>query len=64
MSYAAKWVETSVEYQNTSVLCPALVEPELENRTKRALQAFRAVGAKGYARDMHSTKTASRGCSK
>lgn len=51
MSYAAKWVETSVEYQKTSVLCPAQVEPELEDRIKQvALQAFRAVGAKGYAR--------------
>lgn len=51
MSYAAKWVETSVEYQKTSVLCPALVEPELEERIKDvALQAFRAVGAKGYGR--------------
>lgn len=51
MSYAAKWVETSIEYQKTAVLCPALVEPELEERIKQvALQAFRAVGAKGYAR--------------
>ena len=51
MSYAAKWVETSVEYQNTSIICPAVVERELEERIKRvALQAFRAVGAKGYAR--------------
>src|SRR5438552_2020844 len=30
MSYAAKWVETSLEYQRTKVICPALVEPELE----------------------------------
>jgi D-alanine-D-alanine ligase len=51
MSYAAKWVETSVEYQKTSVICPADVEKELDERIKRvALQAFRAVGAKGYAR--------------
>lgn len=51
MSYAAKWVETSTEYQKTSVVCPAPVEPELEKRIGDvALRAFRAVGAKGYAR--------------
>jgi D-alanine-D-alanine ligase len=51
MSYAAKWVETSEEYQNTSVICPAPVSAELEKRIGDvALRAFRAVGAKGYAR--------------
>ncbi len=51
MSYAAKWVETSVEYQKTTVICPAEVEEELAERIRRvALQAFRAVGARGYAR--------------
>jgi D-alanine-D-alanine ligase len=51
MSYAAKWVETAVEYQKTSVICPAEVEPELESRIgKVALEAFRAVGGWGYGR--------------
>jgi D-alanine-D-alanine ligase len=51
MSYAAKWIETSTEYQNTSVICPAVVEPELERQIKNvALRAFRAVGARGYGR--------------
>jgi D-alanine-D-alanine ligase len=51
MSYAAKWVETSVEYKNTSVICPAEVEPELARRISSvALQAFRAVGGRGYGR--------------
>lgn len=51
MSYAAKWVETSTEYQKTSVICPAAVEPELAKRISQvALQAFRAVGARGYGR--------------
>jgi len=51
MSYAAKWVETSTEYKNTSVVCPADVEPELAGRIgKVALAAFRAVGARGYGR--------------
>lgn len=51
MSYAAKWVETSVEYQKTSVICPAEVEPELAERIRQvALAAFRAVGGRGYGR--------------
>jgi D-alanine-D-alanine ligase len=51
LSYAAKWVETSTEYQRTSVICPAQVEPELARRISDvALRAFRAIGAKGYGR--------------
>ena len=51
MSYSAKWVETSVEYQKTRVICPAEVEPELGREISRvALQAFRAIGARGYGR--------------
>jgi D-alanine-D-alanine ligase len=51
MSYAAKWLETAVEYQKTTVICPAEVEPELEREISRvALQAFRAVGGWGYGR--------------
>jgi D-alanine-D-alanine ligase len=51
MSYAAKWLENSIEYQNTDVICPALVEPELAARISEvALQAFRAVGGRGYGR--------------
>ena len=51
MSYAAKWVESSTEYQNTKVICPAEVEPELAQRISDvALQAFRAVGGRGYGR--------------
>jgi D-alanine-D-alanine ligase len=51
MSYAAKWVETSEEYQNTKVTCPADVEPELgQHISQVALQAFRAVGGRGYGR--------------
>src|SRR5205085_1949383 len=50
-SYAAKWIETSTEYQKTQVICPAEVEPELGERISRvALQAFRAVGGRGYGR--------------
>jgi D-alanine-D-alanine ligase len=51
MSYAAKWLETTPEYQKTSVTCPAEVEPELERQIGQvALRAFRAVGAWGYGR--------------
>jgi D-alanine-D-alanine ligase len=51
LSYAAKWVETSEEYQYTSVGCPADVEAELAERIGFvALQAFRAVGGRGYGR--------------
>jgi D-alanine-D-alanine ligase len=51
MSYAAKWMETTVEYQKTRVICPADVETELANRINEvALDAFRAVGGWGYGR--------------
>lgn len=51
MSYAAKWIETSVEYKKTSVLCPAVVQPELARQiTDIALRAFWAVRAWGYGR--------------
>jgi D-alanine-D-alanine ligase len=51
MSYAAKWLENSTEYKKTSVICPANVEPELAARISNvALQAFRAVGGRGYGR--------------
>jgi D-alanine-D-alanine ligase len=51
MSYAAKWVETSTEYQKTRVICPADVDPEQARDIGQvALRAFRAVGARGYGR--------------
>jgi D-alanine-D-alanine ligase len=51
MSYAAKWIETAEEYQKTKVMCPAQVEPELAQRISQvALQAFRAIGGRGYGR--------------
>lgn len=51
MSYAAKWIETSVEYRKTRVICPAKVSPELAARIgDTAVRAFRAVGGWGYGR--------------
>jgi D-alanine-D-alanine ligase len=51
MSYAAKWVETSVEYQRTDVICPARVDALMTALIgKTAVKAFRAVGGWGYGR--------------
>jgi D-alanine-D-alanine ligase len=51
MSYAAKWIPTSVEYQHTSVMCPATVNADLARQiSSTALHAFRAVGGWGYGR--------------
>jgi D-alanine-D-alanine ligase len=51
MSYAAKWLETTTEYQQTYIECPADVEPAVAEKIgKVALRAFRAVGAWGYGR--------------
>jgi D-alanine-D-alanine ligase len=51
MSYAAKWVETSVEFKRTRVICPAKVEPRLaELISDTAMKAFRTVGGWGYGR--------------
>jgi D-alanine-D-alanine ligase len=51
MSYAAKWEENTVEFKQTSVICPAQVDPELaEVISKTAARAFRAVGGWGYGR--------------
>ncbi|MCU0243560.1 MAG: hypothetical protein MUE80_02200 [Acidobacteria bacterium] len=51
MSYAAKWVETSVEYKRTRVICPARVDASLTALISRtAAKAFRAVGGWGYGR--------------
>jgi D-alanine-D-alanine ligase len=51
MSYAAKWVETSVEYKRTRVICPAKVEPRLAALISDAAgKAFRVIGGWGYGR--------------
>ena len=51
MSYAAKWIDTSVEYQKISVKCPAEVEPQLAAKIKdTAMKAFRTIGGWGYGR--------------
>ncbi len=51
MSYAAKWISTSVEYKKTKVICPAKVEPGLAARIgETAAKAFRTIGGWGYGR--------------
>jgi D-alanine-D-alanine ligase len=51
MSYAAKFLENSVEYQKTSVTCPAAVDADLARQiSATALRAFRAVDGWGYGR--------------
>ncbi len=51
MSYAAKWVESSVEYKHTNVICPADVEPDLASLIEAtAVKAFRVIGGWGYGR--------------
>ncbi len=51
MSYAAKWMENSVEYKRTSVICPAEVSPPLARKlTALTVRAFRALGGWGYGR--------------
>jgi len=51
MSYAAKWIQTSVEFKKTKVVCPAKTTPELaETIAETARKAFRVVDGWGYGR--------------
>ena len=62
MSYAAKWVETSVEYKKTKVICPARVDASLaaliSKTARQGLPRRRAAGATA-ASTSGSTRTAS-----
>lgn len=51
MSYAAKWVETSIEFKRTRVICPAQVDAKLTKLiSDTAIKAFRTIGGWGYGR--------------
>ena len=51
VSFAAKWEEESIPYQNTPVTCPAEVSSALaEAITLTALNAWQALGCNGYGR--------------
>jgi D-alanine-D-alanine ligase len=59
LTFAAKWENDSVYYENTKVRCPAEVTPgEREYIDDTALAAFRLIGCRGYARvDMRMDET-------
>ncbi len=51
VSFAAKWEPETFEYNHTPGICPAQVNPALAERiTQSALQAWRIVNCRGYAR--------------
>ncbi|MGQ9730951.1 MAG: D-alanine--D-alanine ligase family protein [Candidatus Zipacnadales bacterium] len=51
VSFAAKWLNGSFEYENTPVICPAEVDPRLGYTiAETARAAYEAVGGKGYGR--------------
>lgn len=52
VSFAAKWEESSFEYQHTPVICPAIVSDDLAARIQdTALRAWEIVGGRcGYGR--------------
>jgi D-alanine-D-alanine ligase len=51
ITYNAKWMQGTEEYQHTRGICPAPLSPELEATVKdMALQAYRILGCRDYAR--------------
>lgn len=51
LTFAAKWENDSIYYENTKVHCPAEVSPEeREYIAGTALATFRLIGCRGYAR--------------
>jgi D-alanine-D-alanine ligase len=51
VTFAAKWEESSFEYVNTPVRCPADVEPALAEYIRdTARRAWATIGCRGYAR--------------
>jgi len=51
ITYNAKWVKGTDEYEHTKGVCPALLPPALEARIKEmALQAYQQIGCRDYAR--------------
>lgn len=58
VSYEAKWVPNTEYYEKTIPICPAPLEPELEEKVKEiALSCYRITGCRDYARvDMRIDK--------
>lgn len=51
LTYRAKWLKGTEEYEHTKGVCPALLPPELESRIKElALIAYQLIGCRDYAR--------------
>lgn len=51
VSYAAKWLNGTVEYEGTKGVCPAAVDPATEAELKEtALKCYELVGCRDYAR--------------
>ncbi len=51
LTFAAKWENESIYFQNTRTICPAPVDNGLRERlADTALSAFRLAGCRGYAR--------------
>ncbi|MBE0481259.1 MAG: ATP-grasp domain-containing protein [Dehalococcoidia bacterium] len=51
LTFAAKWVPTSLYFKNTKSVCPAEIESELHTRIVNiAVTAFKLLGCSGYAR--------------
>ena len=51
VTYNAKWMKGTEEYEHTRGVCPALLPPPLESRIKdMALQAYQVLGCRDYAR--------------
>ncbi|MBI5360302.1 MAG: ATP-grasp domain-containing protein [Planctomycetes bacterium] len=51
VTYDAKWKTDSVEYKGTVPICPAVLEPDIENDVKEvALEAYNMFGCRDYAR--------------
>jgi D-alanine-D-alanine ligase len=51
ISYNAKWMKGTLEYEHTRGVCPAPLPPELETQIKElALKAYQIIGCRDYAR--------------
>jgi D-alanine-D-alanine ligase len=51
ITYNAKWLKGTAEYEHTRGVCPALLPPELEVRMKAlAIEAVQLIGTRDYAR--------------
>ena len=58
ITYNAKWMKGTEEYEHTKGVCPALLTPELETEVRdMALRAYQLLGCRDYARiDFRLTK--------